>query len=160
MVLLGDIGFPPEERFVVSRPGSSIRVAPGSLDSGLTAEWPSLRVAMKRANTSAHSSGVSAFDELSGTLFLAVGRHPLAGMAAAEYIDEWQWHSGAQYLADVPVRGFLSYGGRVGMDDCAETPSVQVTIHDFGPTTVVQEVRNLKTDRPKRGSTLIVGTEG
>ena len=40
-------------------------------------------------------------------------------------------------------RGVLSCGGRVGLDDCAETPSVQLTIHDFGPTTVVQEVRNL-----------------
>jgi predicted dehydrogenase len=57
-------------------------------------------------------------------------------------------------------RGVLSYGGRVGLDDCGETPSVQVTIHDFGPTTVVQEVRNLKTAAPKRGATLIVGTEG
>jgi hypothetical protein len=57
-------------------------------------------------------------------------------------------------------QGVLSYGGRVGLDDCGETPSVQVTIHDFGTMTVVQEVRNLKTAAPKRGSTLIVGTEG
>lgn len=58
-------------------------------------------------------------------------------------------------------QGVLSYGARVGLpDDCGETPSVQVTIHDFGPTTVVQEVRNLKTAPPKRGSILIIGTEG
>ena len=57
-------------------------------------------------------------------------------------------------------RGVLSYGGRVGMDDCAETPSVQVTIHDFGPVTVVQEVRNLKTANPKDGVILIVGSAG
>ncbi len=57
-------------------------------------------------------------------------------------------------------RGVLSYGGRVGMGDCAETPSVQVTIHDFGPTTVIQEVRNLKTAAAKRGSMYILGTEG
>ena len=43
-------------------------------------------------------------------------------------------------------RGVMSYGGRVGLtSDCAETPNVQVTIHDFGPITVVQEVRSLKT---------------
>jgi len=54
----------------------------------------------------------------------------------------------------------LSYGGRVGIEDCAETPSTQVTIHDFGPITVVQEVRNLKTAKPKRGTILVVGTEG
>jgi hypothetical protein len=57
-------------------------------------------------------------------------------------------------------QGVISYGGRVGMNDCAETPSVQVTIHDFGSMSVVQEVRNLKTVRPNRGATLIVGTEG
>jgi len=57
-------------------------------------------------------------------------------------------------------KGVLSYGGRVGIVDCAETPSVQVTIHDFGPTTVVQEVRNLKTAAPKNGVIFIVGSEG
>jgi hypothetical protein len=46
---LGDIGFPPEEQFVVSRPGSSIRVAPGSLESGLTAEWPSIQGVSSKA---------------------------------------------------------------------------------------------------------------
>jgi len=92
------------------------------------------------------------------------------------YDWHWFWNWGGGELANNSVhpvdamrmvvdlkgigRGVLSYGGRVGMNDCAETPSVQVTIHDFGPTTVVQEVRNLKTGRPKRGSTLIVGTEG
>jgi predicted dehydrogenase len=59
-------------------------------------------------------------------------------------------------------RGVLSYGGRVGLDDCGQTPSVQVTVHDFSPITVVQEVRNLKTAAPKRGAgnILIVGSEG
>jgi len=58
-------------------------------------------------------------------------------------------------------RGVMSYGGRVGLDDCGETPSVQVTIHDFGPITVVQEVRNLKTGAAGRGSAkYILGTEG
>jgi predicted dehydrogenase len=58
-------------------------------------------------------------------------------------------------------RGVMSYGARVGMeDDCGETPSVQVTIHDFGPIAVVQEVRNLKTSAPKRGSMVLEGTEG
>jgi predicted dehydrogenase len=57
-------------------------------------------------------------------------------------------------------RGVLSYGGRVGLDDCGETPSVQVAVHDFGATTLVQEVRNLHTDAPQRGSLLVVGSEG
>jgi predicted dehydrogenase len=92
------------------------------------------------------------------------------------YDWHWFWDWGGGELANNSVhpvdamrmvtgltglgRGALSYGGRVGLDDCGETPSVQVTIHDFGPTTVVQEVRNLKTAAPKRGATLIVGTEG
>jgi predicted dehydrogenase len=92
------------------------------------------------------------------------------------YDWHWFWNWGGGELANNSVhpvdamrmvvdlkglgRGVLSYGGRVGLDDCAETPSVQVTIHDFGPITVVQEVRNLKTGSPKRGATLIVGTEG
>ncbi len=92
------------------------------------------------------------------------------------YDWHWFWDWGGGELANNSVhpvdamrmvidlqglgRGVLSYGGRVGLDDCAETPSVQVTIHDFGAITVVQEVRNLKTAEPQRGATLIVGTEG
>jgi predicted dehydrogenase len=57
-------------------------------------------------------------------------------------------------------RGVLSYGGR-HYDDAGETPNTQVTIHDFGPITVVQEVRNLKTDKPPHGATVFIeGTEG
>lgn len=54
----------------------------------------------------------------------------------------------------------LSYGARQ-FDDAGETPNTQVTIHDFGDMTVVQEVRNLKTEKPEPdGSILIEGTEG
>ncbi|MGM0489290.1 MAG: Gfo/Idh/MocA family protein [Planctomycetota bacterium] len=57
-------------------------------------------------------------------------------------------------------RRVLSYGARQ-FNDAGETPNTQVTIHDFGDMTVVQEVRNLKTDKPERGgSILIEGTEG
>ncbi|MEK7992486.1 MAG: Gfo/Idh/MocA family oxidoreductase, partial [Planctomycetota bacterium] len=65
------------------------------------------------------------------------------------YDWHWFWNWGGGELANNSVhpvdamrmvvglkglgRGVLSYGGRVGLDDCAETPSVQVTIHDFGP---------------------------
>jgi len=57
-------------------------------------------------------------------------------------------------------RGVMSYGGRQ-FDDAGETPNTQITVHDFGEVTVVQEVRNLKTDRPPRGATILVeGTEG
>lgn len=92
------------------------------------------------------------------------------------YDWHWFWDWGGGELANNSVhvvdtmrqftgltglgKGVMSYGGRVGLDDCAETPSVQVAVHDFGPMTLVQEVRNLKTAAPKRGSVLIVGSEG
>ncbi|MFW6169681.1 MAG: Gfo/Idh/MocA family protein [Planctomycetota bacterium] len=57
-------------------------------------------------------------------------------------------------------RRVLSYGARQ-FNDAGETPNTQLTLHDFGDMTVVQEVRNLKTDKPAPGgSILIEGTEG
>ena len=57
-------------------------------------------------------------------------------------------------------RRVLSYGARQ-FDDAGETPNTQVTIHDFGDLTVVQEVRNLKSAAPERGGALLIeGTEG
>jgi predicted dehydrogenase len=92
------------------------------------------------------------------------------------YDWHWFWNWGGGELANNSIhgvdavrmiaglqglgRGVISYGGRVGMNDCGETPSVQVAVHDFGTATLVQEVRNLKTDKPKRAANLIVGTEG
>ena len=92
------------------------------------------------------------------------------------YDWHWFWNWGGGELANNSIhavdtarmisglaglgKGVLSYGARVGLDDCGETPSVQITIHDFGPTTFVQEVRELKTAAPKNGIIYIVGTEG
>lgn len=92
------------------------------------------------------------------------------------YDWHWFWDWGGGELANNSIHGVdavrmvsgfqglgrrvMSFGGRVGLDDSGETPSVQVAVHDFGPTTLVQEVRNLKTASPTRGAQLIVGTEG
>lgn len=58
-------------------------------------------------------------------------------------------------------RGVICYGGRVKFNDCGQTANIQVAIHDFDGTTVVQEVRNHKTANPKHGGIVyIVGTEG
>jgi predicted dehydrogenase len=92
------------------------------------------------------------------------------------YDWHWFWNYGGGELANNSIhavdtmrlitgltglgRGVMSYGGRVGLGDCAETPNVQIAIHDFGPITVVQEVRNLKTAPPKHSAMYIVGTEG
>ncbi len=57
-------------------------------------------------------------------------------------------------------RGVMSYGAR-HFDDAGETPNTQVTIHDFGPTTVVQEIRNLKSGpAPHSAAVLVEGTKG
>ncbi|MHC4400696.1 MAG: Gfo/Idh/MocA family protein [Planctomycetota bacterium] len=57
-------------------------------------------------------------------------------------------------------RGVICYGGRQ-YDDAAETPNTQVVVHDFGETTIVQEVRNLETGGPPKGAGILVeGTEG
>ena len=57
-------------------------------------------------------------------------------------------------------RGVMSYGAR-HFDDAGQTPNTQVTVHDFGPTTVVQEVRNLKSDPPPHGANVLIeGTQG
>lgn len=92
------------------------------------------------------------------------------------YDWHWFWNWGGGELANNSVhyvdtlrlivgleglgRGVMCYGERLGFDDCAETPNVQFALHDFGPTTLVQEIRNLKSVKPKHGSLYVVGTEG
>lgn len=57
----------------------------------------------------------------------------------------------------------VSIGGRLGYEDAGETPNTQMTMHQFGPTTIIQEVRGLKSDpfsdKFKSGY-VIYGTEG
>jgi len=60
-------------------------------------------------------------------------------------------------------RTVLSYGGRLGYTDAAETPNTQVVIHDFGGKTIVTETRGLKTEpfNPNfKGGWVFYGTEG
>src|SRR5947207_7294706 len=57
----------------------------------------------------------------------------------------------------------LSYGGRLGYIDAAETPNTQIVIHDFGGKTIVTETRGLKTEpfNPNfKGGWVFYGTEG
>ncbi|MCE9603694.1 MAG: Gfo/Idh/MocA family oxidoreductase [Planctomycetia bacterium] len=57
----------------------------------------------------------------------------------------------------------LSIGGRLGYEDAGETPNTQMTVHRYGPTTIIQEVRGLKSkpfsEKFKSGYVLY-GTEG
>src|SRR5438105_1711044 len=60
-------------------------------------------------------------------------------------------------------RALISYGGRLGYIDAAETPNTQVVIHDFGGKTIVTETRGLKTEpfNPNyKGGWVFYGTEG
>ena len=95
------------------------------------------------------------------TAAAAAGASPSV-LAAAESAKQSRSPNARLSVAVIGVRGrgVMSYGGRVGLNDCGETPCVQIAIHDFGPMTVVQEVRNLKTAAPKHDSMYVLGSEG
>jgi len=57
-------------------------------------------------------------------------------------VDVCRWGLGVTGLG----RAVISYGGRFGYTDAAETPNTQVVIHDFGGKTIVTETRGLKTE--------------
>src|SRR5437660_1234216 len=73
--------------------------------------------------------------------------------------DVCRWGLGVAGLG----RAVISYGGRLGYTDAAETPNTQVVIHDFGGKTIVTETRGLKTEpfNPNfKGGWVFYGTEG
>jgi predicted dehydrogenase len=62
-----------------------------------------------------------------------------------------------------PSRSVVSFGGRFGYKDAAETPNTQVVIFDFGPKTIISETRGLKTEpfNPNlKGGSIFYGSEG
>jgi hypothetical protein len=74
-------------------------------------------------------------------------------------LDICRWGLGVTGLG----RAVLSYGGRLGYADAAETPNTQVGIFDFGGKTIVTETRGLKTEpfkAPVRNGWFFFGTEG
>lgn len=56
-------------------------------------------------------------------------------------LDICRWGLGLTGLG----QSVISYGGRLGYSDVAETPNSQVAIFDFGDKTIVSETRGLKT---------------
>jgi len=65
------------------------------------------------------------------------------GNQGVHQMDIARWGLGLDTLAN----SVLSYGGRFGYEDAADTPNTEVSILDFGPEkTLVFEVRGLKTD--------------
>jgi len=74
-------------------------------------------------------------------------------------LDICRWGLGVTGLG----RAVISYGGRVGYTDAAETPNTQVCVFDFGGKTIVAETRGLKTEpfNPNfKGGWVFHGTEG
>jgi predicted dehydrogenase len=56
-------------------------------------------------------------------------------------LDICRWGLGVSGLG----RAVLSYGGRLGYTDAAETPNTQVVVYDFDGKTIVAETRGLET---------------
>ena len=56
----------------------------------------------------------------------------------------------------------LSFGGRLGYEDAGETANTQVIYHDYGPKTLVFEVRGLPTDALKGAKVGVIfeGSDG
>ena len=58
------------------------------------------------------------------------------------YVDICRWLAGLNGLGE----SVWSVGGRVGYRDAGETPNTQIVVHKFPATTIIQEVRGLKSD--------------
>jgi predicted dehydrogenase len=63
------------------------------------------------------------------------------GNQGIHQMDLARWGLGVNQLAN----SVLSYDGRFGYEDAGETANTQVVVHDYGPKTLVFEVRGLKT---------------
>jgi len=94
------------------------------------------------------------------------------------YNWHWMWDTGAGDLGnqgihqmdiarwglgiDTLCKGVMSYGARLGYEDAGETANTQVVVLDYGPKTLVFEVRGLET-KPYRGAgvgVIFEGTDG
>jgi predicted dehydrogenase len=82
------------------------------------------------------------------------------GNQGIHQMDIARWGLGVDRLPD----SVISYGGRFGYVDAAETPNTLVSLFDYGPKTLVFETRGLPTDKYKKAAqgvaVLFEGTEG
>ena len=81
------------------------------------------------------------------------------GNQGVHQMDIARWGLGIDRLAN----SVITYGGRFGYEDAADTPNTEVSIYEFGPdTTMVFEVRGLKTQDllGERIGTILYGSEG
>lgn len=80
------------------------------------------------------------------------------GNQGIHQMDIARWGLGVNELS----KGVISYGGRFGYTDAGDTANTQVIVHDYGPKTLVFEVRGLQTQDYKgaRVGVVIYGSEG
>lgn len=74
-------------------------------------------------------------------------------------VDICRWLMGLTGLGE----SVFSIGGRFGSWDAGETPNTQVVVHGFGPITIIQEVRVLKSvpfDKPAKSGYVIYRERG
>jgi predicted dehydrogenase len=80
------------------------------------------------------------------------------GNQGIHQMDLARWGLGVNQLSN----SVLSYGGRFGYTDAGETANTQVVVHDYGPKSLIFEVRGLKTGDYKGANVGVIfeGTEG
>ncbi|MCC7086389.1 MAG: Gfo/Idh/MocA family oxidoreductase [Pirellulales bacterium] len=78
------------------------------------------------------------------------------GNQGIHQMDLCRWALGVDTLA----HGVVSYGGRFGYTDAGTTPNTQVIVLDYGPKTLVFEVRGLKTEGYKEAGGVGIYVEG
>ncbi|MDZ4820449.1 MAG: Gfo/Idh/MocA family oxidoreductase [Planctomycetota bacterium] len=80
------------------------------------------------------------------------------GNQGIHQMDIARWGLGVDSISN----SVISYGGRFGYQDAGETANTQVIIHDYGPKTLVFEVRGLKTNQYKKAGVGVIfeGTDG
>ena len=82
------------------------------------------------------------------------------GNQGIHQMDLARWGLGLDTLPS----NVLSYGGRLGYEDAGETANTQIILHDYGPKTIVFEVRGLDTQalplKPFKGARVGVIYEG
>jgi predicted dehydrogenase len=80
------------------------------------------------------------------------------GNQGPHQMDIARWGLGLDRLAD----SVICYGGRLGYEDAGDVANTEVAVFEFGPKTLVFEVRGLETD-PLRGAgvgVIFYGSEG
>jgi len=65
------------------------------------------------------------------------------GNNGVHYLDRCRWLLGQSGLP----RRAMSIGGRLGFDDCGETPNTQVAILDYEPAPLICEIRNFRATK-------------